>query len=116
MAWLFGSGRRTPPGQSDFRARDRQIGNLHEMVPGLQLKSKDNSLYEVQITGPDGARVMLRVFLPTKFPAERPGDYFYVLVVYSSTSLYTYRGKRNLPYDKMHEVSLVSSIDFLHSH
>lgn len=76
MAWLFGSGRKTPPGQSDVRAaRDRQISNLHEKVPGLQLKSKDNSLYEVQITGPDGARVMLRVFLPTKFPAERPGDH-----------------------------------------
>lgn len=75
MAWLFGSGRKTPPGQSDVRAaRDRQISNLHEKVPGLQLKSKDNSLYEVQIAGPDGARVMLRVFLPTKFPAERPGD------------------------------------------
>lgn len=76
MAWLFGSAKsKNAPGQSDTRAaRDRQISNLHERVPGLQLKSKDNSLYEVQIAGPDGARVMLRVFLPTKFPAERPGE------------------------------------------
>lgn len=76
MSWLFGGGGRKPPaGQSDARAaRDRQISNLNERVPGLRLESTDNSLYEVQITGPDGARVMLRVFLPTKFPAERPGE------------------------------------------
>ncbi|CAM9947227.1 unnamed protein product [Ectocarpus sp. 4 AP-2014] len=74
MSWLFGSGnRRTPTGQSDIRAaRDRQISNLKARVPGLLLKSTDNSLNEVQITAPDGAKVVLRVFLPTKFPSDRP--------------------------------------------
>ncbi|CBJ49049.1 conserved unknown protein [Ectocarpus siliculosus] len=74
MSWLFGSGnRKTPTGQSDIRAaRDRQISNLKERVPGLLLKSTDNSLNEVQITAPDGAKVVLRVFLPTKFPSDRP--------------------------------------------
>lgn len=75
MAWLFGSGRKTPTGQFDVKAaRDRQISNLQERVPGLRLESTDNSLYEVQISIPGGARVTLRVFLPTKFPAERPGE------------------------------------------
>jgi len=76
MSWLFGgSGRKPPSGQSDARAaRDRQINSLKERVPGLRMESKDSSLYEVQITGPDGAGVKLRVFLPTKFPAERPGE------------------------------------------
>ena len=78
MAWLFGSGRRAPAGHSESKAaRDRQIANLHERVPGLQIKSNDNSLYEIRIAAPpDGAMVMLRVFLPTKFPADRPGESF----------------------------------------
>lgn len=77
MSWLFGSGnRKTPTGQSDIRAaRDRQISNLKDRVPGLLLKSTDNSLNEVQITAPDGAKVILRVFLPTKFPSDRPGEH-----------------------------------------
>lgn len=76
MAWLFGSGKKAPPGQSESKAaRDRQIANLHERVPGLQIKSNDNSLYEIRIAAPpDGAMVMLRVFLPTKFPTDRPGE------------------------------------------
>ncbi len=76
MSWLFGGpGRKSPQGQSDARAaRDRQISNLKERVPALTAESKDNSLYEVQIPGPDGSRVMMRVFLPTKFPVERPGE------------------------------------------
>lgn len=76
MSWLFGGGgKKSPTGQWDARAaRDRQISNLQERVPALTAESKDNSLFEVQITGPDGARVMMRVFLPTKFPAERPGE------------------------------------------
>lgn len=75
MAWLFGSGKRAPSGQPESKAaRERQISNLKERVPGLQQKSADSSLYEVQIHAPpDGALVMLRVFLPTKFPSEKPG-------------------------------------------
>lgn len=78
MAWLFG-GKRPPTGQPEVRAgRDRQISNLQERVPGLQLKSNDNSLYEVRIRAPpDGSMVVLRVFLPTKFPAERPGEHMF---------------------------------------
>lgn len=75
MSWLF-PGKKTPPAHSDVRAvRDRQISNLHEKVPGLRVESTDGSLFEVQISAPGGAKVMLRVFLPTKFPAERPGVY-----------------------------------------
>lgn len=57
----------------------------------------DHSLYEVQIrTPPDGNMVMLRVFLPTKFPAERPGtpicgkvgESFIVCAVYIILLLY----------------------------
>ncbi|CAM9129484.1 unnamed protein product [Choristocarpus tenellus] len=75
MSWLFGtSGKRQPQGQSDVRAaRERQVHNLKEKVQGLQEKSTDTSLFEVQISAPpDGRPVMLRVFLPTKFPSERP--------------------------------------------
>lgn len=78
---MFGSQKRTPTGQSDVRAaRDRQINNLHERVPGLRVESKDDSLFEVQISGPDGTKVMLRVFLPTKFPAERPGTCLLLMI------------------------------------
>lgn len=75
MSWLFGSGKRAPSGELEIKAaRERQISSLQDRVPGLQQKSTDSSLYEVQIRAPpDGATVKLRVFLPTKFPAERPG-------------------------------------------
>ncbi|CAM9217217.1 unnamed protein product [Discosporangium mesarthrocarpum] len=75
MSWIFGNaGKRQPPGQNDLKAsRERQVCNLQERVPDVQVKSTDSSLYEVQINAPpDGRPVMLRIFLPTKFPAERP--------------------------------------------
>lgn len=76
MAWLFGSGKRAPSGQPESKvAREKQIANLKERVPGLEQKSADSSLFEVRINAPpNGALVMLRVFLPTKFPSERPGE------------------------------------------
>lgn len=76
MAWLFGSGKRAPSGQPETKvAREKQIANLKERVPGLEQKSTDSSLFEVRINAPpNGALVMLRVFLPTKFPSERPGE------------------------------------------
>ena len=81
MAWLFGSGKRAPPGQPENKiAREKQIANLKERVPGLEQKSTDSSLFEVRINAPpNGAMVMLRVFLPTKFPSERPGELLYHL-------------------------------------
>lgn len=76
MSWLFGSTRRGTSPESDLReARDLQIRNLRDRVPNLEVKANDHSLYHVHIQAPpDGRNVTLRIFLPTKFPAERPGE------------------------------------------
>lgn len=77
MSWIFGNAKRgAPNAEIDGRAaaREQQIRNLHERIPHLQQKSSDNCLYEVEIRAPpDRRKVTLRVFLPTKFPDERPG-------------------------------------------
>jgi hypothetical protein len=84
MSWLWGGGRAKSPQngdqsqqqqQTDLRGqRAAQLAALEKNTPGIAMKSADASLYELTMAAPpDGRAVVLRIFLPTRFPEERPG-------------------------------------------
>jgi hypothetical protein len=84
MSWLWGVSRAKSPQngdqnqqqqQTDLRGqRAAQLAALEKNTPGIALKSTDASLYEITMAAPpDGRAVVLRIFLPTRFPEERPG-------------------------------------------
>ena len=81
MSWLWGEKRSKSPearqaaAAEDLRRnRAGQLAALEKNTPGIAMKSADASLYELTIAAPpDGRNVVLRIFLPTRFPEERPG-------------------------------------------
>jgi hypothetical protein len=91
MSWLWGGGRAKSPQngdqnqqqqQTDLRGqRAAQLAALEKNTPGIAMKSADASLYELSMAAPpDGRAVVLRIFLPTRFPEERPGKL--ILIVF----------------------------------
>ncbi|CAM9850637.1 unnamed protein product [Chrysoparadoxa australica] len=60
-------------GDKDGKAlRDAQIAGLLQ-VPGIQQKAGDGSMMELGVAAPpEGRQVVMRIFLPARFPEERP--------------------------------------------